>query len=87
MSLDCTHVIIPVSEIYKGMLKEMDSYQILFPKEGLKVDLVNVLYERITRNTETNRVFGEFILIFSIKLYRIPINKTVRIFNYTIFIV
>lgn len=48
MNPDRADVIIPASEIYIRVLKEMGSDQILVPKVGLKDGLVYELYERTT---------------------------------------
>lgn len=47
MNPDRADVIVPASEIYIKVLKEMGSDQILVPKVGLKDGLVYELYERV----------------------------------------
>ncbi len=49
MNPDRADVIVPASEIYLRVLKEMGSDQILVPKVGLKDGLAYELYERTTR--------------------------------------
>jgi len=48
MNPDRADVIVPASEIYIKVLKEMGSDQILVPKVGLKDGLVYELYERVS---------------------------------------
>lgn len=48
MNPDRADVIVPASEIYLRVLKEMSSDQILVPKVGLKDGLICDLYERAT---------------------------------------
>ena len=48
MNPDRADVIVPASEIYIKVLKEMGSDQIIVPKVGLKDGLVYELYERVT---------------------------------------
>lgn len=55
MNPDRADVIVPASEIYLRVLKEMGSDQILVPKVGLKDGLVYELYEQTT-NKNLNRI-------------------------------
>ena len=55
MNPDRADVIVPASEIYIKVLKEMGSDQILVPKVGLKDGLVYELYERVT-NKNLNKI-------------------------------
>jgi exopolyphosphatase/guanosine-5'-triphosphate,3'-diphosphate pyrophosphatase len=55
MNPDRADVIVPASEIYLRVLKEMGSDQILVPKVGLKDGLVYELYEQRT-NKNLNRI-------------------------------
>lgn len=48
MNPDRADVIVPASQIYLRVLKEIRSDQILVPKVGLKDGLVYKLYERTT---------------------------------------
>jgi exopolyphosphatase/guanosine-5'-triphosphate,3'-diphosphate pyrophosphatase len=59
MNPDRADVIVPASEIYLRVLKEMGCDQILVPKVGLKDGLIYELYETITRhNLEKTEYLG-----------------------------